>query len=138
MKPVNPQQEKKLAFKERLKKWARHYKIELTAIYYAMKHKETPWYAKMMAAIVVGYAFSPIDLIPDFIPIIGYLDDALLLPLGIALTIKLIPKEVLAVCREEARNKPPEKGSHRVATVVIVFIWVLLAGWAMHLFFNRK
>lgn len=115
-------------------KWSRHYKIELTAILYAMKHPETPWYAKAMAAVVVGYAFSPIDLIPDFIPVLGYLDDALLLPLGIALTLKLLPKHVIDQCREEALKRPPDKGSHKLAAGVILLFWAILILWLISKF----
>ncbi len=82
-------------FKEKLKsikKW-------IPILYYAMKHKKTPWVAKIMATLTVGYALSPIDLIPDFIPVIGYLDDLIILPLMIAVTIKMIPKSILEACR---------------------------------------
>ena len=78
-------------------------KIEVYALYLAYKDPRVPWYAKIFAASVVGYAFSPIDLIPDPIPIIGYLDDLILIPLGIAIALKMIPKEVLAECREQAK-----------------------------------
>ena len=114
------------SLKEKFKESITHYKLELTALSYAIRHPDTPWYAKAMAAVVVGYAFSPIDLIPDFIPILGYLDDLVLLPLGIALTIKWIPKHVMDACRETAQNAPPTKGSHKIAAGVIIGLWVLL------------
>ena len=81
---------------ERLKHKARLLKIEVYAIYLAYKDPRVPWYARIIAVCVVGYAFSPIDLIPDPIPILGYLDDLILVPLGIALVLKMIPKEVMA------------------------------------------
>lgn len=113
-------------FKEKMKALIAHYKQELTSLVYAIGHPNTPWYAKVMALIVVGYAFSPIDLIPDFIPVLGYLDDMVLLPLGIALTIKWIPKPVMDECREAARNQPPAKGSHKLAAFIILMLWLLL------------
>ena len=88
-----------------------------------------PWYAKLLAACVVGYAFSPIDLIPDFVPILGYLDDLVLVPLGIALAIKLIPPSVLDECRAKARDLvDSRKPVNRLAAAIIVAIWLLLAG----------
>jgi uncharacterized membrane protein YkvA (DUF1232 family) len=74
-----------------LKQRARLLKSETFALYLAARHPQTPWYAKFLAAGIVAYAFSPIDLIPDFIPILGYLDDLILIPIGIALVIKLVP-----------------------------------------------
>jgi len=82
---------------------ARRLKGETYALYLAYRDPRTPWYAKVFAALVVGYAFSPIDLIPDPIPVLGYLDDLLLVPLGIALALKMIPLAVLDECREQAR-----------------------------------
>jgi len=76
-------------------------------MYFALRHPLTPLYAKIFVAIIVGYALSPIDLIPDFVPVLGYLDDVILLPLGIALAVKLIPEDVLTACRKEAQNNPP-------------------------------
>jgi uncharacterized membrane protein YkvA (DUF1232 family) len=90
-----------------------------------------PWYARVFAACVVGYAFSPIDLIPDPIPILGYLDDLVLVPLGIALAIRMIPPGVLAECREKAAATAREGVPvNRIAAVVIVAIWLLLAALA--------
>src|SRR5918998_6471079 len=84
------------------KQRARQLKRELYALYLAYKDPRVPWYARLFAACVVGYAFSPIDLIPDPIPVLGYLDDLLLVPLGIALAVRLIPPQVLADCRARA------------------------------------
>ena len=106
----------------------RQLKQETFALYLAYKDPRVPWYARVWLAIVVGYAFSPIDLIPDFVPILGYLDDLILLPLGILIAIKLIPEPVLAECRLKAAAEmgagPP--GGWRTA-VLIITIWLILA-----------
>ena len=112
---------------QRLKQWARKLKNDVIAMYFALKHPQTPLYAKVFAAIIVGYALSPLDLIPDFIPILGYLDDAIFLPLGIALAIRLIPTNVLDACREEAKNNPPTmKPKIWIAAYVIVILWCIV------------
>ena len=89
---------------EAWKQRARQLKTETYALYLAYKDPRTPWYARLFAALVVGYAFSPIDLIPDFIPVLGYLDDLILVPLGAALVLRMIPPDVIAESREEARE----------------------------------
>lgn len=112
---------------EKIKDWARELKNNVMAMYFAMKHPETPVYAKVFAAVIVGYALSPIDLIPDFIPVLGYLDEVILLPLGIALAIKMIPLKVLEACREEAKNTPPStKPVMWVGAGVIVMVWIVV------------
>ena len=117
---------------ERWKQRARSLKTELYAIYLAYRDPRVPWYARVVAACVVGYAFSPIDLIPDPIPILGYLDDLLLLPLGIALALRLIPPDVMAECRVKAREAMREgKPTNWIAAGVIVVIWLLLAAAAV-------
>jgi uncharacterized membrane protein YkvA (DUF1232 family) len=116
----------------RLEGWARRLKVEIYALYLAYRDPRVPWYARVFAALVVGYAFSPIDLIPDAIPILGYLDDLLIVPLGIALAIRMIPPPVLAECREEARNAE-DRPVNRVAAVVVVTIWIALAASAVWL-----
>jgi uncharacterized membrane protein YkvA (DUF1232 family) len=106
----------------------RQLKRETHALYLAARDPRTPWYAKLFVAGVVAYAFSPIDLIPDFIPVLGYLDDLILIPLGIAVAIKLIPPEVLSECRARAAEAAASgKPVSRVAAAVIIGIWVLLA-----------
>jgi len=112
---------------------ARRLKIELTALYYAYRHPAVSWGARLWVACVVGYALSPIDLIPDFIPVLGYLDDLILLPLGIALAIKLIPAAVLAECRARAAAEPIRRPSW-VAAGVIVALWLGLAALAWRIF----
>jgi uncharacterized membrane protein YkvA (DUF1232 family) len=120
-----------------IQKWkqaARRLKAETYAIYLAYRDPRVPWYARFFAACVVGYAFSPIDLIPDAIPVLGYLDDLVLVPLGIALALRMIPPQVLTECREQAQaaiqqGKPVSKG----AAAVIAAVWLLLAGLAIAL-----
>jgi uncharacterized membrane protein YkvA (DUF1232 family) len=110
------------------KSWARRLKMETYAVYLACRDPRVPWSARLLAALVVGYAFSPIDLIPDYIPILGYVDDLILIPLGIALTLKMIPPDVLAECREKAHQAASEdKPTNWKAAAAIVAIWVLLA-----------
>jgi uncharacterized membrane protein YkvA (DUF1232 family) len=111
-----------------LKKHARHLKAETFALYLAARDPRTPWYAKIIVAGIVAYAFSPIDLIPDFVPVLGYLDDLILIPMGIALAIKLIPHSVLAECRARAQETIQNgKPVSRVAGAIIVIIWLVLA-----------
>ena len=125
-----------------LKKRARHLKTETFALYLAARDPRTPWYAKLLVAGIVAYVFSPIDLIPDFIPVIGYLDDLILIPFGIALAIKLVPPSVLAECRARAqetmRNGKPVSWA---AAAIIVGIWLTLAGlciaWAYKAFSSQ-
>jgi uncharacterized membrane protein YkvA (DUF1232 family) len=110
----------------------RQLKAELYALYLAYRDPRVPLYARVFAACVVGYAFSPIDLIPDPIPILGYLDDLILIPLGIALAIRMIPAPVLAECREKARQAIKEKKpTNRTAAAVIVALWLSLAALAI-------
>ena len=114
---------------ERWKCWARRLKMETYAVYLACRDPRVPWSARLFAALVVGYAFSPIDLIPDPIPILGYVDDLILIPLGIALTLKMIPPDVLADCREKAQKAASEgTPTNWKGAAAIVAIWVLLAG----------
>jgi uncharacterized membrane protein YkvA (DUF1232 family) len=113
------------------KQGARRLKRETYALYLTARHPDVPWYVKALALCVVAYALSPIDLIPDFIPILGYLDDLILVPLGIALVIRLTPREVFASCRLRAQQEL-ERGAldnwlpARIAMVVIVVIWTLV------------
>lgn len=112
---------------------ARQLKLETYAIYLAYRDPRTPWYARLFAACVVGYAFSPIDLIPDFIPILGYLDDLVLVPLGIALAVKMIPPHVLADCRLQAQAimNGGSRPTNWAAAAVIIAMWLLLAALAV-------
>ena len=117
-----------MGFLTDLKQRARLLKAETFALYLAARHPDTPWYAKLLVAGVVAYAFSPIDLIPDFVPVLGYVDDLILIPMGIALAIKMIPPSVLAECRARAQKVISNgKPVSRVAAVVIVIIWLVSA-----------
>ena len=113
---------------QRWKQRARHLKREVYALYLACKDPRVPWHARILAICVVGYAFSPLDLIPDFIPILGHIDDLILIPLGVAAVIKLIPPPVLQECRDKAQAALDQrKPTNWVAGSIIVLIWVLLA-----------
>jgi uncharacterized membrane protein YkvA (DUF1232 family) len=115
-------------FRESWQQRARQLKTEVYALYLAYKDPRVPWYAKIFAACVVGYAFSPIDLIPDPIPILGYLDDLVLIPLGVALALRMIPPQVLAECREKSREVMNQgRPVNRVAAAVIITLWILTA-----------
>ena len=118
---------------QRLKIWANLLKSDTVMLWFAYRHPQTPLAAKILAVLVVAYAFSPIDLIPDFIPIIGLLDDALLLPIGIWLAIKLVPAPVVAECRKQAQawldaRKP--KPQNYLAAAVFVALWIV-AAWLL-------
>ena len=121
----------------RLDSWrqrARRLKTEVYALYLAYRDPRVPWYARIFAACVVGYAFSPIDLIPDVIPILGYLDDLVLVPLGIVLALKMIPSDVMAESRERARAALREgKPVNWVVAGVIIGICLLLAALGLAL-----
>lgn len=116
---------------EAWKRQAWRLKREAYTLYLAIRDPRVPWYAKALAICVVGYAFSPIDLIPDFIPVVGLLDDLVLVPLGVALVVKLIPPAVLADCRERAtamlHGKVTDWAAARVAMAIIIAVWALLA-----------
>ena len=117
---------------ERLKRWAGRLETETYALYLAYRDPRVPWHARLFAALVVGYAFSPIDLIPDPIPVLGYLDDLILVPLGIALAVRMIPADVLAECREKAGGISA-KPVNRVAAAVVVAVWLAMAALAVYL-----
>ena len=113
---------------ETWKQRARRLKTETYALYLAYRDPRVPWYARLFAVCVVGYAFSPIDLIPDPIPVLGYLDDLVLIPLGVALALKMIPPAMMAECREKAQAVMSQgKPTNWVAAAVIVAIWIGLA-----------
>jgi uncharacterized membrane protein YkvA (DUF1232 family) len=115
------------------KQRAKQLKSEIHSVYLAMKDPRTPWYARALAAIIVGYAFSPIDLIPDPIPILGYLDDLVLLPLGIVLLVKIIPSDVMLECRVNAAASAASKTPKNwIAGSIIIAIWIGLIIIAAH------
>jgi uncharacterized membrane protein YkvA (DUF1232 family) len=113
----------------------REFKRDTYALYLACRDPRTPWYAKALAAAVVTYALSPIDLIPDFIPVLGYLDDLVLIPLGLLLATRLVAEPVMADCRERAVAQV-EHPTSRGVIFVIVAIWILLAALAVSLILN--
>jgi uncharacterized membrane protein YkvA (DUF1232 family) len=124
-----------------LKQRARHLKSETLALWFAARHPGTPWYAKLLVAGIVAYALSPIDLIPDFVPVLGYLDDLVLIPLGIFLAIRMIPGPILEECRARAQQRIASAGPvSRVAALVIVGVWLataaLVAVWAYRTWFS--
>lgn len=115
---------------ERIKTWARRIKRDAVTLWFAYRDPRTPWAVKALCIFVVGYALSPIDLIPDFIPVLGYLDDAILLPGLIWLAVRLLPHEVLSDCRERAEARMHEQGKRptsKVGAVIVVLIWVLVS-----------
>lgn len=112
---------------EKLKAWAKRIKRDGVTLWFAGKDPRTPWYAKALGVLVVAYALSPIDLIPDFIPVLGYVDDVLLLPVLIWAAIKLLPPAVISDCRTRAKEWMREKGSKPrslVGAILIVVVWV--------------
>ncbi len=115
---------------------AKSLKSEIHAIYLAAKDPRTPWYAKVLAVLIIGYALSPIDLIPDFIPVFGYLDDLIIVPAGIALLIKTIPNGVLQECREKAHLRPISIKRNWVAGIMIILVWLLLIYLAISFFWG--
>lgn len=110
---------------ERLKQRARALKNEAFAVYLAAKDPRTPWYAKALIFFVVAHTFSPIDLIPDFIPILGYLDDLIITPGGLWLAVKLIPPEVLAEARVMAVSQGVDRSVGKVGAIIIVSLWII-------------
>ncbi len=109
---------------------ARQLKREVLALYLAVRDPRVPWYGKVLAAAIVAYALSPIDLIPDFIPVLGYLDDLILIPLGVLLVRQMIPPSVLADCRRRA-SELSAKPRSRVGAAIVVAIWIILAAVAV-------
>lgn len=118
-----------------LKGWAEKLKTETYAMYLAYKDPRTPWYAKVFAGCVVAYALSPIDLIPDFIPVLGYLDDVVLLPVGIYIAIKVVPADVMEESREKAVEVVVKRGPGAYATAAVVIIFwfgaAVVVTWAI-------
>ena len=114
-----------------LREWARELKHQTLMVYYAVRDPRTPWHARLVAGLIVAYAISPIDLIPDVIPVVGYLDEIILLPAAIWLALKLLPADVLEAARQKA-EQTAERPTSIAAVVTIVLIWVILTalfGW---------
>ena len=116
---------------QRIRQWARLAGRDVYAVYLAARDPRVPWYAKALAFCVAGYALSPIDLIPDFVPVLGYLDDLIIVPLGILIVVKLIPPEIIAEHRALAAESQGRPVSH-TAAIVIVVVWaasIVVAAW---------
>jgi uncharacterized membrane protein YkvA (DUF1232 family) len=123
-----------VAFIETIRQWARRIKRDALMLWFASRHPETPWLAKLLCVVAVAYALSPIDLIPDFIPVLGFVDDALLLPALIWLALRLLPAHVIASCRVQAQAWMDEEGTRpksHAGAAVIILIWLVAAylGW---------
>ena len=117
---------------DRVNAWARSLRRDVLALYLASRDPRTPWLVKVLIVAIVAYALSPIDLIPDFIPILGYLDDAILVPLAIWLVIRMIPREVMAEHRARAASAPARPAS-RIAAAVVITIWLMVLALAIRL-----
>jgi len=112
-----------------IRQWASRIKRDAVSLWFACRHPGTPWFAKLLAAFVVAYALSPIDLIPDFIPVLGYLDDVLLLPVLIWLNIRLVPADVLSECRAQADQWMKTRGAKPRSiggAVLVVVLWIAM------------
>ena len=123
----------------RIKTWARSLKRDAHAIYLASRDPRVPWYAKALAIAVAAYALSPIDLIPDFIPVIGYLDELFILPLGIWLVVRLIPDGIMIEYRARA-NEAGQRPTSRAGMAAILLIWMVSAlalGWLAYAWWSR-
>ncbi|MFS0892553.1 YkvA family protein [Peribacillus frigoritolerans] len=117
---------------DKIKIWARSLKRQIFILYFACKDERVPWHAKVFTACVVAYAFSPIDIIPDFIPILGYLDDVILVPIGIMIALKMILKSILTDCEVKAEEMMKNgKPKNWIVGSLIVMIWVLIIIWAI-------
>ena len=114
-----------------LRTWARHIKSDLAALWFASRHPGTPFLAKALAVVLVAYAFSPVDLIPDFVPVLGYLDDLIILPLGIWIVIRMLPDTVITECRAQAAiwlEERHAKPRSYLGMTIIIGVWITL-GW---------
>ena len=118
-----------------LRKWARLFRREVHVLYLAARHPRTPRPVKLLALLVVAYALSPVDLIPDFIPLLGYLDDVVILPLGIALVVRLIPRELMAELRRQADLALPTF-LRKWGLALVIVSWVLILGVLLWFFFR--
>ncbi|MDG0791155.1 YkvA family protein [Cohnella ginsengisoli] len=123
---------------QRIKSWAKELKRKVFVLYFAYRDERTPWYAKMFAICVVAYAFSPIDLIPDFVPVLGYLDDVILVPLGVALALKMIPNAVIQECSLKAETRLKSgKPKNWLAGSIIILLWIVAFLWISFAVYRR-
>lgn len=117
----------KISLISRLKLRLKYFKKEIGVLYLASKRDDVPWYAKLVILLVVGYALSPIDLIPDFIPVFGYLDDLIIVPIGVTLAIRLIPNNIINECREQSESTFLKgRPKNWIAGGTIIFIWIVI------------
>jgi uncharacterized membrane protein YkvA (DUF1232 family) len=121
----------------RLKEWAQRVKRDVLALYLAARDPRVPWYAKALAALVAAYALSPIDPIPDFIPVLGYLDELILLPLGIIAVVRLIPAEVMADLRLQAEERMLIRPRSAVGAALVILLWLASAVFLVWILFKR-
>jgi len=121
----------------RLKKWAGDIKRDILALYLAARDPRVPWYAKVLAGVLAAYALSPIDLIPDFIPVLGYLDELIILPLGIVAVVRLIPVDVMEDLRRQAENIYNSRPRSLAGAFAIILLWLTAATFIFWLIFNR-
>ena len=122
---------------KKIKAWTSNLKKQVFTLYFAYKDNRVPWYAKLFAACVVAYAFSPIDLIPDFIPILGYIDDVIIVPLGIMLALKMIPESVITDCEEKAEELMKKgKPKNWIVGSIIILVWGLILIWGIITIYN--
>ena len=123
----------------KLQERAKKLKTDIPAVFLALKDKKTPWYAKLLAALTVAYALSPIDLVPDFIPVLGYLDDLIILPLLVALTVKFIPADVFEEYRKQSQDMwqdgKPKKWYYAIP---IVLVWLVIIAFLVKLVLFRQ
>ncbi|MBA3324548.1 MAG: DUF1232 domain-containing protein [Rhodobacteraceae bacterium] len=119
-----------------LKSWARNIKRDVVALWIAARDPRVPWYAKVAAGFVAAYALSPIDLIPDFIPVLGYLDDLIIVPLGILLVVRLVPEALMAEFRQEAVRREGRPESY-VGLAIIALVWIIAGFWLLSLFWPK-
>lgn len=120
---------------EKLKTRAKLLKRELRALHIAYTEDLVPWYGKLLILITIGYALSPIDLIPDFIPVLGILDDLIILPALIYIALKLIPEDIMEYCRREAEIRPWNKKKNWIAGGIMIVIWIAILAWLVYQFF---
>ena len=121
---------------EQLKTRASSLKKDVFAVYLAAKDPRTPWYAKGLVLLIVAYALSPIDLIPDFVPVLGYLDDLIIVPVGIWLAIRLIPSEVLTEARVAATSEGMDRSIGKFGLAIIIFLWLAALILAIYFFLH--
>lgn len=123
---------------KKIKAWAKKLKLDIRALQIALAENLVSWHVKLLIIFTLGYAFSPIDLIPDFIPVIGLLDDLIILPFLIYLILKLVPKSTMDYCRHQAENRPHQQSTNWIAGIIVVAIWLVITFWLFYQFFPEQ